>query len=89
MHSLDTGSLAVRTTLHPHVNGWCEELPGNARRSKRIYITNLKNLYPTDLSMGGTLSLADDEPLAPDVHVETPEKVRPEFVPDTNVYLDI
>lgn len=89
LHSLGTGSLAVRTTLHADVNAWCEELPGNARRRKRVYITNLKNLYPTDLSMGGTLSLADDEPLPPDVHVETPEKVRPEFVPDTAAYRDI
>ena len=78
-HTLGSGSLAVRTNLHADVNCWMEEGSSMSVRRKRCYVTNLKHLYPTDLSRGATIAL-DAEELPPEVHCETPEKLRPEMV---------
>ena len=76
-HSLGCGTLSVKTNLHADVSCWSEAGPEGRR--KRCYVTNLKHLYPTDLSLGASVK-ADSDELPPQVHCEAPEKIRPEMV---------
>ena len=78
-HSLGCGSLSVHTNFNANVVCWVEALSATAYRRRRCYVTNLKDMYPVDLSRGGSINVeAGDFP--PDIHCEAPEKLRPEMV---------
>ena len=79
-HSLGCGTLSVKSSLNAGALCWAEVQPNWGRgRSKRFYVTSLKDLYPTDLSRGATVNVDGDD-VPPDVHCETPEKLRPELL---------
>jgi len=78
-HSLGCGSLSVQTNFNANVRCWMEALSLTASRRRRCYVTNLKDLYPVDLSRGASIE-PDAGVFPPEVHCEAPEKLRPEMV---------
>ena len=78
MHKLGLGELAVETFLSASTQGFTKKhVTPTGRRKLRTYITNLKDLYPTDLTKGG---LYNPDEIHSEVHADSPFKLRPELI---------
>jgi len=86
-HKIGTGELALPTWLSASSQCFMAkqsqvEKVNNVKPV--VYISNLRDLFPTDLTRGGTVN---PEELHDDVHSESPFKLRPELVRRSNTPL--
>ena len=78
-HQIGTGDNQFFTYLNAgaYANTAGNVSSNQSNFGKRYYLTNLKDLMPVDLSLGGTHGVDET---SNNVHCETPLKLRPEFL---------